>query len=208
MSSALRVMFVLLVGSQWFILALLMYLAPTVARWWSLVAIFSLSALPLAGVGMLIARRWRGAATILLALGLFAVCNPIVIKGNLWLWISAQGFRLHVGSIDRYLESCELTDFTEAGIEHAVGTCESYSDGLLYLRIFYDSSDEIDAPLSRRTREWDDAMYYYPPKAITRDSEGRASHIYGHFYSIALTLEELDGDSVTPPPRTKRNNPK
>ena len=51
-------------------------------------------------------------------------------------------------------------------------------------------------------------MYYYPPKAITRDSEGRASHIYGHFYSIALTLEELDGDSVTPPPRTKRNNPK
>jgi hypothetical protein len=84
--------------------------------------------------------------------------------GRFGMQLIVLGFRLHVWNVENYVATkCELVDFSERGKMHAVGRCDAFSDRFGTDLIFYDSSGQIAMPLSRRSSEWRDAMYYFPP---------------------------------------------
>ena len=189
MNNVLRLLFILAYGFHVFIWGFLMFPWPDAASWFYGRFLWADIPLRLLCVAMLLFRQWKSAVTIGIALGLFMICNTQAMKARPWIWFVAQGFRLHAGVIDRYLERCKLTDFTEAGAKHEVGDCETYSNGVTSYVIFYDSSDEIAAPLARRSPQWQDAMYHGPPKMVPWDSEGRAVQMLGHFYLVPISQE-------------------
>ena len=91
-----------------------------------------------------------------------------------------------------------MTEFVEDSVKQTVGTCESFGAGYDYTAyfVFYDTTGEIALPLSRRTPEWNDAMWHHPPKRALRDSADRAAHLFGSFYRVTIYAEEFDGDSA------------
>lgn len=113
------------------------------------------------------------------------------------------GFRIHVWNVKNYLASseCELVDFVENGTAQQVGRCDVFDHDPVFYHILYDSTGEIAMPRSRRTTEWNDAMWYFPPKAVLRDGEKQSGLLFGNFYLVMIGIEEMDGDSTRPPSR-------
>lgn len=110
-------------------------------------------------------------------------------------WLHAQGFRIHASPVEDYLSTCKITHFVEKGIKQAVGQCEYTSlayDSFAYV-IFYDTTGELALPISRRTREWNDAMWHYSPKKVLLEGEPRAEHLFENFYRVGISIDEFEG---------------
>jgi hypothetical protein len=83
-----------------------------------------------------------------------------------------------------------LTEFFKGGVEQTVGLCEDSGVSVTYF-VFYDTTGELALPLAQRTPEWKNAMWHYPPQWVLRDSDGRAEHLFGHFYRVAILTKEF-----------------
>ena len=98
-------------------------------------------------------------------------------------------FRIHASPIEEYLARCDLVRFSENGSEQSVGECERFGAGNEYaVAVFYDSTGEFILPVSQRTPEWTAAMRHFRPADTLTRSEDRATHLYGNFYDILLSL--------------------
>lgn len=172
------------------------YLQPTVAAWllWTGLA----CVVPFVVVSLVVLFRGDGKSRAIFLVSwlciLLLIFTPI---GSLGMQLIVLGFRLHVWNVENYVATtCELVDFSEGGKMHSVGRCDAFDDRFGGDLIFYDSSGEIAIPLSRRSSEWKDAMYYFPPKKVLRDGEDRAQHLFGNFYVVRISDDELDGDGA------------
>jgi hypothetical protein len=98
-------------------------------------------------------------------------------------------FRVHSAPIERYLARCNLVQFNERGSEQSLGQCERFGIGNEdAVSVFYDSTGEFILPVSQRTPEWTAAMRHFEPEDLLTKTDDRASHLYGNFYDIFMSL--------------------
>jgi hypothetical protein len=176
----------------WVAASFLSYPAPVISEWLIWMSAACLLALLLLFLSALFRRRWKEVA-------IFCAAAPVVLLPYLGLnvsldWIYVAGFRFHASPIEEYMSRCELIEFIEKNFRQEVGICERQSHpGNGVVTVIYDTTGELVLPVTQRTPEWTKAMGRFSPGKVFTKSEGRAQHLFGHFYDIEIGLEDMDG---------------
>ncbi len=70
--------------------------------------------------------------------------------------------------------------------------CDPTSE-ITWAYVIYDTTGQILLPRAQRTREWKRAVGMLSSPDVYIDTEGRASHLYGDFYTFPIRIDELQG---------------
>lgn len=188
----LKYLLVAITLTSWVVAQFLAFVPCVWGEWSGFVFDGCVFAVPLSALWALIRRRWSTLAIFcfpmfVILLGAYGVTQP----GH---WLRATGFRIHASPIEQYLSRCRLAAFVEDGKKQQVGECDGIpTSGITWNVVIYDTAGQIILPRAQRTREWKSAVGMLSSPDVYIESEGRASHLFGDFYVIAIGINELQG---------------
>jgi hypothetical protein len=192
----LKYFLAIFIGVSWYVSAFLYYLLPTISFWLPFVAFACCIPLLLFSWNALFRRNWRATAIFsaawLLAVLPIAGLEPMK---QLQFWLEVQGFRIHVGPVERYLSSrCKFIEYVDDDIEQQLGECESINRSLDFRDVvFFDTTGQLALPPKQRTQGWKDAMYYnFSPHRYLTDKAVAVLSFRG-FYVVVIPTDEEEG---------------
>lgn len=192
--AALKYILLVVIVGSWIVGALLSFVAPLFVYHLVWVDIVCLLVLFCLFLGALFRRRWKEVAVFFIIWAV--VLLPYYGSDAPLRQLVVLAFRVHVSPVDEYLSRCKLIEFVENGATQAVGVCETTGLGNeTYRLVIYDTTGEIALPASRKTPEWTEAMMRFRQAKLLVKSEDRVDHLFGHFYRVAFSDLEDDGNN-------------
>jgi len=117
---------------------------------------------------------------------------PVLLGPMLWFgcppyfWLEAAGFRLSIIPIGQYLRECNPTQYSDNGLQHAVGYCgyshrvwDEYSNFIIY-----DTAGQLKRIPALRPPQWKNIVRTYPAGRVLADVQLEVREIFGPFYAV------------------------
>ncbi|ULK99354.1 hypothetical protein [Bradyrhizobium sp. I71] len=175
----------------WFGGRFLTFLFPDASYWLLLIGAFGAVVALIWLIACAFLPKPRSAPILLATLVIIQAAG--MIKAQSGGGLTGWGFRIHASPIEQYLAKCKKFDFAENGEMHTISACESsafepgFPPGLAYLTVIHDPTGNLLKPESKRSQEWNRALYKVrETEAAILRFEG-ATRLSNDFYLATLS---------------------